>query len=45
MAQAHKHGSMDTSAQEAAFDGFIRWSIRVSVFAIGCLVFMAIFNS
>jgi hypothetical protein len=45
MAKAHKHGSMDTSAQEAAFDGFIRWSIRVGCFSIGCLIFMAIFNS
>jgi hypothetical protein len=45
MAKAHKHGTMDTTAQEAAFEGFIRWSIRVSVFAIGALVFMAVFNS
>lgn len=45
MAKAHKHGSMDITAQEAAFDGFIRWSIRVSVFSIGVLVFLAIFNS
>jgi len=45
MAKAHKHGTMNTDAQEAAFDGFIRWSIRVSVFSIGCLIFMAIFNS
>ncbi|GHA57890.1 hypothetical protein GCM10008927_24600 [Amylibacter ulvae] len=45
MAEKYKHGTMDTTAQEAAFDGFIKWSIRISAFAIGCLVFMALFNS
>ena len=41
----YKHGSMDTSAQEKTFDGFIRWSIRISVLSIGALIFMAVFNS
>lgn len=41
----HEHGKMDTSAQEAAFDGFITWSIRVGVASIAVLVFLAIFNS
>ena len=41
----YKHGSMDTTAQEAAFEGFIRWTIRVSVSAIAILVFLAIFSS
>tara|TARA_R110002096_G_scaffold8802_4_gene35799 strand:- start:3245 stop:3382 length:138 start_codon:yes stop_codon:yes gene_type:complete len=45
MAKPHKHGSMDISAQEAAFQGFIRWSIRVSVFTIGVLIFLAIFRT
>ncbi|MEZ8006903.1 MAG: aa3-type cytochrome c oxidase subunit IV [Amylibacter sp.] len=45
MSKAHKHGKMDVSAQEHAFDGFIRWSIRVSCVSIGLLIFMAIFNS
>jgi hypothetical protein len=36
---------MDTTAQEAAFEGFIRWAIRVSVSAIAILVFLAIFSS
>lgn len=45
MAKAHKHGTMDTSVQEAAFDGFIRWSIRITCVSIGVLVFLAIFNS
>jgi hypothetical protein len=41
----HKHGSMDTTEQEKTFDGFMRWSIRVAVFSIGVLIFLAIFNS
>jgi len=45
MAKAHKPGSMDISAQEEAFAGFIRWSIRVSAFAIGALILLAILNA
>lgn len=45
MAKKHEHGTMNVDAQHAAFDGFIKWSIRVSVFSIGFLVFLAIFNS
>lgn len=41
----HKHGSMDTAEQEKTFDGFMRWSVRVTVFSIGILIFLAIFNS
>lgn len=41
----HEHGKMDISAQEAAFDGFIRWSIRVGSISIAALIFLAIFNS
>ncbi len=41
----YKHGSMDTHVQEETFDGFIRWVIRISVFAIAALIFMAVFNS
>ena len=41
----YKHGSMDTSAQEETFEGFIRWSIRISVASIAVLIFLAIFNS
>jgi hypothetical protein len=39
----HKHGEMDISGQERTFDGFIRWSVRVAVFSIGVIVFLAIF--
>ena len=41
----HEHGKMDISSQEVAFDGFIRWSIRVSAVSIAALIFLAIFNS
>lgn len=40
-----EHGSMDTTSQEATFDGFIRWSIRIAIAAIAILLFLAIFNS
>jgi len=41
----HKHGSMDTSVHEKTFEGFIKVAIRVAVFSIGVLLFLAIFNS
>ncbi|MCV6591494.1 MAG: aa3-type cytochrome c oxidase subunit IV [Silicimonas sp.] len=41
----HKHGEMDITAQEAAFEGFMTWSKRVTIFSIGVLIFLAIFNS
>ena len=41
----YEHGSMDVSDQEKTFDGFIRWSIRISVASIAVLIFLAIFNS
>lgn len=37
----HEHGSMDTSAQEKAFVGFIKISTYVSIVSIGILVFLA----
>nr|WP_325253614.1 aa3-type cytochrome c oxidase subunit IV [Amylibacter sp.] len=41
----YEHGKMNVTAQEETFDGFIRWSIRISVFSIGVLIFLALFNS
>ncbi len=41
----HEHGSMNVDSQNETFDGFIRWSIRVSVASIAVLIFLAIFNS
>ena len=41
----HKHGSMDTKVQEETFNGFIRWTVKISLLSIGILVFMALVNS
>ncbi|WP_166417550.1 aa3-type cytochrome c oxidase subunit IV [Cochlodiniinecator piscidefendens] len=40
-----EHGKMDTTAQEKAYDGFIKGSIYVSCAAIAVLIIMAVFNS
>lgn len=41
----YKPGEMDITTQEKTFEGFVRWSVRMAVFSIGVLLFMAIFNS
>ncbi len=41
----HKHGTMDITTQEKTFEGFVRWSMRVAIFSIAVLIFLAIFNS
>ena len=41
----HKHGSMDTKVHEETFNGFISWSVKISLLSIGILVFMALVNS
>lgn len=41
----HKHGSMDIRAQEKTFEGFVRMTIGVIVFAICVLIFMALTNA
>ena len=41
----YKHGSMDISAKEKTFHGFIRVTIWVVGIALAALVFMAVFNS
>lgn len=41
----HKHGSMNTKVQEETFNGFISWSVKISLLSIGILVFMALVNS
>ena len=41
----HKHGSMDTKVQEETFNGFISWSVQISLLSIGIIVFMALVNS
>lgn len=41
----HEVGTMDITAQEKTFDGFIKMSIWVFVVSCGVLVFMALANS
>ena len=40
----YKHGEMDTSSQEKAFDGFVKISTRVAVASIVLLIFIALVN-
>lgn len=42
---SHKHGTMNTEAQEKAFAGFVRGVIWVGGISIGIVIFLAIFNS
>lgn len=37
----HEHGKMDTTAQEKAFAGFIRWSAWTCVAIALVLIFLA----
>ncbi len=41
----YKPGEMDIREQEKTFEGFARWVVRVAVFSILALIFLAIFNS
>ena len=41
----HEHGSMDTSAQEKAYDGFLKASTRVAIASIVILVLLTVYNS
>lgn len=45
MAQEHKHGSMDITAQEAAFNGLIKGGIWVIGVSAVILIFMALSNA
>ena len=41
---SHKHGEMDISAQEKAFDGFMRFSSRSAIAIVVTLVLLALFT-
>ncbi|MCA0996187.1 MULTISPECIES: aa3-type cytochrome c oxidase subunit IV [Roseobacteraceae] len=41
----YKPGSMDITAQEKTFHGFIKFTIRMVYVIIAVLLFLAIFNS
>jgi hypothetical protein len=40
----HKHGSMDTTAHEKTFAGFINFTIRTVVVILVALVLLAMIN-
>ncbi|MCO6384039.1 MAG: aa3-type cytochrome c oxidase subunit IV [Vannielia sp.] len=40
----HKHGEMDTSVQEATFDGFMSFVTKSVVVILVFLVFLALVN-
>jgi len=40
----HEHGSMDTSAQQATFSGFLRAAMIVGAISILTLIFLALVN-
>ena len=42
---SHSLGSMDISEQERTFDGFIKWSVRITYVIIGILIFLALWAS
>lgn len=41
----HEHGSMDTTAQEKTFAGFLRLAAWVVGISIGVLIFLALVNA
>lgn len=42
---AHEHGKMDITAQEKAYDGFIKWLVNGTIVTIIVLIFLALFNA
>lgn len=40
----HSHGSMDVTAQEKTFNGFITWVVRSVIFILVALIVLAIVN-
>ncbi|APZ52832.1 aa3-type cytochrome c oxidase subunit IV [Salipiger abyssi] len=41
----HKHGTMDITAQEKTFNGFVKFTIRTVGVIIFILLFLAVFNT
>lgn len=41
----HEHGTMNITAQQRTFDGFIRLAIWTAVLSIAVLIFMALTNA
>lgn len=40
----HVHGSMDVSAQERTFEGFMRFATRAAVVIVVLLIFLGLVN-
>lgn len=40
-----KHGTMNTTAQEKTFDGFMKFVTRGAILSICILIFMALVNA
>ena len=40
----HEHGTMDVTAQQKTFDGFIKMVTRASIVIILLVIFMALVN-
>ena len=40
----HKHGEMDTTAQEQTFNGFVGFVTKTVIFILVFLVFLALVN-
>lgn len=45
MAEEHKHGDMDITAQEKTFAGFMTFTKWAVIVIIGILVFLALFRT
>ena len=41
----HKHGEMDTSVQEATFNGFMNWVTKGSIAIIVLLILLALIGA
>lgn len=42
---AHEHGKMDTTAQEKAYEGFVKWLTYGTIVSIIVLIFLALSNA
>lgn len=42
---AHEHGKMDTTAQEKAYEGFVKWLTYGGIISILVLIFVALTNA
>ncbi|WP_238368732.1 aa3-type cytochrome c oxidase subunit IV [Mesobacterium pallidum] len=41
----HKHGEMDTSVQEATFDGFVKFTIRTVIAILVAVIVLALLGA